>query len=299
MDQLAPAQRQGWLRQHRIAAIFGLSLLTPLVLVLWRSVTGSAGDVQRLVGPAIALVALVPFFIAITLLVPGRYASNPTFGRIDLGLGPVSLAALILTSAPTLLVAIAFQDPAHRAIEVVAAPVCAAGAAGVTALSRRLWPEAWRSRQLARVAPAASAAPVGVSDVVIHPKRYAIALVMVIVGGLGAALIWTAVAGGVPDPAAGALVVLAGIGFIVLGLLTARLEAGCDSSQVWFRFAIGRRSAPRSAVASYAWITSFNGRGSLLLFDTQGARLLSIQSGLFADADVARFVQALNVPKVT
>ena len=114
---------------------------------------------------------------------------------------------------------------------------------------------------------------------------------------LGVPLFWMGVADAGSNPAASVMTAVAGLGLIMLGVLCVRIQAGCDASEVWYRFAIGRRSATRPAVASYTWITSFSGRGSLLLFDTKGSRLLSLPSGFFADADIARLVQVLNVPQ--
>ncbi len=76
-----------------------LSLLTPALTFLIRLIYVSSVPVGRVVAIVLIPVAIFPFVTAIGLIAPSRYVGNPKFGRIDLALGPVSMASARIRGA--------------------------------------------------------------------------------------------------------------------------------------------------------------------------------------------------------
>ena len=288
------------LARRPATSISFLSLLTPAFTFLIRLVYVSSFPLGRVVAIVLIPVALFPIVTAIGLIAPSRYVGNPRFGRIDLALGPVTMASAIFLIAPTVLAAIAMQDPANRAFELAAALVCAVAAGSTNRFSRSRWPSAWMPVQLHVAAQMPASLPSdGGTDIRIRPRRGAIATLIVVCVAIGLMLVWAAAHYAPADLGFGLVTGVLGIGSFVLAALCTRLEAGCDETQVWYTSAVRRQTANRSALASFSWARRPSTGGVIRLIDAYGASVLSIPTLAFLDEDLKRLIAALRLPAVT
>ena len=289
-------QLNSFIARRPATAVVVLSLLTPALTVLGRlAYIASPAPLGRVVVIIVVLLALVPLVITLQLITPARYAGHPKVGRIDLVLGPVSVANAMLIVAPTVLSAIAMQDPTNRSFGLGGAVVTALAAGATNHLSRSRWPSAWVPVQLSATgAPMVHESPAIGTAVRIRPGSASLVTLIVGLVAMGVGLLWAAVTNAAADLgfslAAGAL----GIAFVVAAPLCRRIEAGCDESTVWFTSAVRRQSADRASLGSFRWSNRPMG-GSLRLLSENGALALSVPTTLFRDDDVRRLISALHV----